>query len=351
MADQPVRGFLRGPPSHRNGDLVRPPFHLRQFPPAPFFQAFTDTPRGRSRVRRPRVTPCGVRALRAGVRRAWSHRGGRTRRTRPYAVLHGNAHREVEALPARASVPSSRTLRPESRSWATPGTATSAAARSGSRCSRASSVTPATRRSPADGRSCGPCRARRTGRSDAVGTRAGPSRTLHLFGTGWPKNKRRSKRGGEWWIARTGPSTDLGVEACRVGPRSTRPARSRVHRPSGPLGLGDGRRDGHNQPRALPSEPRADARAGLYVRGLQACDGATPGPRNNAARGRSALERCRGRARRTATATRTGPREVDAWTCVEAPCGRRRRARAARACRQARPPAALADRTGGTDRY
>lgn len=45
----------------------------------------------------------------------------------------------------------------------------------------------------------------------------------HLFGTGWPKGKSQLKPAAEtWWLARTGPSLPLSVDACRVGADSTR---------------------------------------------------------------------------------------------------------------------------------
>ena len=40
----------------------------------------------------------------------------------------------------------------------------------------------------------------------------------HLFGTGWPKGKAQTKPAQEtWWLARTGRSEALNIEACRVG--------------------------------------------------------------------------------------------------------------------------------------
>lgn len=39
----------------------------------------------------------------------------------------------------------------------------------------------------------------------------------HLFGQGWPKAKTQLKPAHElWWLARTGPSEPLGIDACRV---------------------------------------------------------------------------------------------------------------------------------------
>ena len=49
----------------------------------------------------------------------------------------------------------------------------------------------------------------------------------HLFGTGWPKGKAQTKPAQEtWWLARTGRSEPLNIEACRVGCESTRRAKS-----------------------------------------------------------------------------------------------------------------------------
>lgn len=40
----------------------------------------------------------------------------------------------------------------------------------------------------------------------------------HIFATGWPKGASQLKPAAEtWWLARTGRSTDLNIEACRVG--------------------------------------------------------------------------------------------------------------------------------------
>ena len=44
----------------------------------------------------------------------------------------------------------------------------------------------------------------------------------HLFGTGWPKGASQLKPSSEhWYLARTGPSTALNVDGCRVGTEST----------------------------------------------------------------------------------------------------------------------------------
>jgi site-specific DNA-methyltransferase (adenine-specific) len=44
------------------------------------------------------------------------------------------------------------------------------------------------------------------------------STVTHLFGTGWPKGQSQLKPAAEtWWLARTGRSEALNIEACRVG--------------------------------------------------------------------------------------------------------------------------------------
>lgn len=44
----------------------------------------------------------------------------------------------------------------------------------------------------------------------------------HLFGTGWPKGASQLKPSSEhWYLARTGPSTGLNVDGCRVGTQQT----------------------------------------------------------------------------------------------------------------------------------
>ena len=49
------------------------------------------------------------------------------------------------------------------------------------------------------------------------------STITHLFGTGWPKGQSQLKPAAEtWWLARTGRSEALNIEACRVGTASTR---------------------------------------------------------------------------------------------------------------------------------
>lgn len=53
----------------------------------------------------------------------------------------------------------------------------------------------------------------------------------HLFGTGWPKGQGQLKPSSEhWYLARTGPSTGLNVDGCRVG------ADRRINPPTGGKG-------------------------------------------------------------------------------------------------------------------
>ena len=79
----------------------------------------------------------------------------------------------------------------------------------------------------------------------------------HLYGTGWPKGKSQTKPAAEtWWLARTGRSTDLNIDACRLAP-----------------GLG-GTREG---------EASAERR---YAEAGGTDFAATPGPRGGSAEGR-----------------------------------------------------------------
>lgn len=71
----------------------------------------------------------------------------------------------------------------------------------------------------------------------------------HLFGTGWPKGASQLKPSSEhWYLARTGPSTGLNVDGCRVGsskavPVSPPTAENRVY---GAASHRDGSTDGFN---------------------------------------------------------------------------------------------------------
>lgn len=48
------------------------------------------------------------------------------------------------------------------------------------------------------------------------------TKLYHLFGTGWPKGKSQLKPSAEEWVmGRTGPSTPLNVDGCRVGTEQT----------------------------------------------------------------------------------------------------------------------------------
>jgi site-specific DNA-methyltransferase (adenine-specific) len=76
----------------------------------------------------------------------------------------------------------------------------------------------------------------------------------HLFATGWPKGASQLKPAAEtWWLARTGRSTDLNIEACRVGADSTQ------RRNRAPMGYGgndpsaDGYTTGPTQGRYPPN--------------------------------------------------------------------------------------------------
>jgi hypothetical protein len=57
------------------------------------------------------------------------------------------------------------------------------------------------------------------------------TKLYHLFGTGWPKGRSQLKPSAEeWLLARTGPSTGLNVDGCRVG------ADRRINPPTGGKG-------------------------------------------------------------------------------------------------------------------
>ena len=72
----------------------------------------------------------------------------------------------------------------------------------------------------------------------------------HLFATGWPKGASQLKPAAEtWWLARTGRSETLNIDACRVGstkrvPASARGANGNAH--SYRLGAQTGEESGHN---------------------------------------------------------------------------------------------------------
>ena len=152
----------------------------------------------------------------------------------------------------------------------------------------------------------------------------------HLFGTGWPKGKAQTKPAQEtWWLARTGKSEALNVEACRV--TSGGPSPSIRHRetaartgvtPSGKTGpTGWGNRSSPERYTA----PREGELAGRYPPNLLlshvegcVCEGTRQAPRN-IGRGNSNPSK---RARNAygigvGQSTDTIAESVEAWRCVE----------------------------------
>lgn len=240
----------------------------------------------------------------------------------PYAVLHGNAHREVEALP-RACLGAVIADPPAGIAFMGHAWDRDLGGRAQWVAMLASILGHARYATKPGGRAIVwalPRTSHWTG--DAVED-AGwtiENKGYHLFGTGWPKNKASLKPAvEEWWIARTGPSTDLGVEACRVGASKHAPGSlSRSQTFGGLSGSETGDEDGHNPNlgRYPPNLVLTHA-PGCTFEGSKRVTGATPGPRNNAARGRSASKGAE-RARTThGYGDPDGTEEVDAWTCVE----------------------------------
>lgn len=93
------------------------------------------------------------------------------------------------------------------------------------------------------------------------------SKLYHLFGTGWPKGKSQLKPAAEeWLLARTGPSTSLNVDACRVGgsasPSIERRA-SAARAGKGAAGVRPGGIDDRSSLEAYTAE-REGERAGRY---------------------------------------------------------------------------------------
>jgi site-specific DNA-methyltransferase (adenine-specific) len=73
------------------------------------------------------------------------------------------------------------------------------------------------------------------------------SKLYHLFGTGWPKGRSQLKPSAEeWLLARTGPSTPLNVDGCRVGTSKAVPASPSRSQGFNLPGRETGEEDGHN---------------------------------------------------------------------------------------------------------
>jgi site-specific DNA-methyltransferase (adenine-specific) len=141
----------------------------------------------------------------------------------------------------------------------------------------------------------------------------------HLFGTGWPKGKAQTKPAQEtWWLARTGKSEALNVEACRVGtskPATTRGAGGQ-HGAYGAIGA-QGRVDGDTgryPPNLLLSHATGCVCEG--TRRVATGTGYKPADANYT-RGPSAVPFTLRRDGTTCYVSPDGTEPVEAWACVE----------------------------------
>jgi site-specific DNA-methyltransferase (adenine-specific) len=158
----------------------------------------------------------------------------------------------------------------------------------------------------------------------------------HLFGTGWPKGKAQTKPAQEtWWLARTGKSEALNVEACRVGCESTRRANSSRtggrERDCNLIDRGDGRTpDGRDLAKILA---RIEANRGMetgstvgryppnlvlsHAEGC-VCEGTRQAPRNIGRDNFNPSKRARNAyGIGVGQSTDTIAESVEAWACVE----------------------------------
>ena len=152
----------------------------------------------------------------------------------------------------------------------------------------------------------------------------------HLFGTGWPKGASQLKPAQEtWWLARTGKSEALNVEACRV--TSGGPSPSIRHRetaartgvtPSGKTGPTGW--ENRNSPEHYTA-PREGELAGRYPPNLLlshvegcVCEGTRQAPRNIVRGNFNPSKRARNAyGIGVGQSTDTIAESVEAWRCVE----------------------------------
>ena len=136
----------------------------------------------------------------------------------------------------------------------------------------------------------------------------------HLFGTGWPKGKAQTKPAQEtWWLARTGKSEALNVEACRVGTSKQVPA-STTERPwHGRMGATADDQNGQN-----PTVGRYPPNLVLSHAAGCVCEGTRESVRNveTGSRHSSASVNAFGAGVNGRSTTGT-TESVDAWRCVE----------------------------------
>jgi site-specific DNA-methyltransferase (adenine-specific) len=152
----------------------------------------------------------------------------------------------------------------------------------------------------------------------------------HLFGTGWPKGKAQTKPAQEtWWLARTGKSEALNIEACRVtsgGPSPSIRCRETAARtgvtPSGKTGPTGW--ENRNSPEHYTA-PREGELAGRYPPNLLlshvegcVCEGTRQAPRNIVRGNFNPSKRARNAyGIGVGQSTDTIAESVEAWACVE----------------------------------
>ena len=146
----------------------------------------------------------------------------------------------------------------------------------------------------------------------------------HLFGTGWPKGKAQTKPAQEtWWLARTGKSEALNIEACRVGTSKRVPGGDVAQSVNGVYGTASTRtadelgRDptvGRYPPNLLLSHTDGCVCEG--TRRVATGTGYKPADANYA-RGPSAVPFTLQRDGTTCYVAPDGTESVDAWRCVE----------------------------------
>jgi hypothetical protein len=154
------------------------------------------------------------------------------------------------------------------------------------------------------------------------------SKLYHLFGSGWPKGKSQIKPAAEeWWLARTGRSEALSVDACRVGTSKSVPssnAGAHLHEYFGGKPRGGTAEDANginpNVGRYPPNLLLSHA-AGCVCEGTRRVRGSNPfGPtRSVVANGYASMARGDARVPNPDTdhVSPDGTESVDAWRCVE----------------------------------
>jgi len=140
----------------------------------------------------------------------------------------------------------------------------------------------------------------------------------HLFGTGWPKGKAQTKPAQEtWWLARTGRSEALSIEACRVGSGADRSSGGSQGTMPGPMSWGE--KTGHPRPiggRYPPNLVLSHA-AGCVCEGVRRVGSASV---QGSTRGAAGFGGWGANERSAGYADPDGTESVEAWRCVEGEC-------------------------------